>query len=82
MYEVPSIAINTLTKKIKEEDLKPKKKAEEDKMDALFKLISVTEVENYEVDSRIGQKFNEPWKEAFADVIKFKLCQSLLSKTA
>ena len=58
MYEVPSIAINTLTKKLTAEDLKPKKKADEDKMNSLFKLISVTETESFTADGRITETFS------------------------
>ena len=37
MFEIPTITINSLSKRLNDIDLKPKKKSEEDKMDKLFK---------------------------------------------
>lgn len=37
MFEVPSIAINTISRRLTDEDLKPAKKQDADKMERLFK---------------------------------------------
>jgi len=71
MFEIPTITINSLSKRLNDIDLKPKKKSEEDKMDKLFKQIEIKELESYSSDERIGANFKDKWISALKDVTKF-----------
>lgn len=80
MFEVPSIAINTISRRLTDEDLKPAKKQDADKMERLFKQIQVKELDHYSADQRIADRFKDLWPNAVQDTVKFTLCQSLLTK--
>ena len=81
MYEVPTIAISRVGKRIGLADLKPKKKADEEKAERLFKHIEVKELDCFASDDRIKARFQDKWAQALKDVTKFTLCQSFLPNT-
>lgn len=71
LYEVPSIAINTVSKRLNETDLKPKKKGDQEKAERMFKNIVVSEVECFASDDRIKANFKDKWVQSFKDITKY-----------
>lgn len=74
LYEIPSLAISRVGKRLHDADLKPKKKADEDRAERLFKHIEVKELECFASDDRIAARFKDKWVEALKDVTKFSIC--------
>ena len=74
MFEVPSITVNTIRAVLTDASLKPVKKADGERLDRLFNLIKVQEIDNYASDDRITEAFKDAWPAALKDTIKFVLC--------